>query len=268
MSSTQSDRQLVVQCDGPECDTHGNHWNFQHQRGGVFCSDTCETRAVGRQYIGEFLRDHTICGTCFHDLKEIEKPKPDREFAIAIDYGFGVDEEGNQYRVFYGQEESRRSAVGFQHRTSHAEIGEKQHGDRVVTGTTCAECSTSDHRHHVPYLADAEGLERLLERFDERDLPESFDPETLHREWIITQDLDYAMGQAVMHRTRHCVECNAPDATWDDDAPATAEHSIGDVNLSRRQAGLPPICSPDCMDVRNDEHQRVLGRIFIPDGDE
>lgn len=189
MSSTAtSTEQRVVECHAPDCETVKREWEF---RKGKFCNETCETKAAGHAALADYIYDHTVCGTCFRDLKEIEKPKPEKAFEHT-DTGWTYDDRGRVRLQYIDQTESRAAAVGFQYRTEHGSIGEKQRSARVVTGTVCNRCGNTDHWHHEPLLSDPADIERLADR-----LADAVDPHRLHVEYIDTQDLDLAVGRAL-----------------------------------------------------------------------
>lgn len=189
MSSTAtSTDQQVVECRAPGCETAGREWNFHH---GKYCSNECETRAAGREAIAEYLYSHTVCGTCFRDLKEIEEPKPERAFEFTTT-GWTYDDRGRVRLQYIDQTESRAAAIGFQYRTENGSIGEKQRSRRVVTGTVCNRCGNTDHWHHEPLLSDPADIERLADRLDD-----AVDPHRLHVEYIETKDIDLAAGRAL-----------------------------------------------------------------------
>lgn len=190
MSATQ--RSPTVECKHPECDSHGRKWEFHH---GKFCSTECETRHEGRQAIKHLKFDHRRCFTCFQRLKTVNPPKPDFEFT-KNGHGWTFGEDSEPTLQYFDQSESQRAAVGYQFPTEHAGKGEKQRADRVITGTICDHCGNTAHTHHDTTLADREAIGRLVSLLLEDD-DVTIDPETLHREYRETEDIELAVGRAL-----------------------------------------------------------------------
>ncbi|WP_255170117.1 hypothetical protein [Natrononativus amylolyticus] len=101
---------------------------------GSFCSPDCydaHRRHKAAANIFETIEhDHRFCGTCFQQLKTVERPS---EIFLS------------------GLEPTTREAViGLQFPTKHADYGEKSEihdgRDLVRTGTIC-ECGNTDHQH-------------------------------------------------------------------------------------------------------------------------
>lgn len=191
MSSTNTATQIAVQCHAPDCEESGNKWRFWS---GKYCSERCETIASGRHALQEVL-DHTVCGTCFHSLKEVEKPKPHWEFCVR-GHAWTIDEDGDPDYKFFDQTESRAAAVGFQYLTEHADVGEKQRGARVVTGTVCGECGGGSYDHHE-ILTTHDDIARLVDKHLRPSDDVHVDAATLHRVYASTEHLDLAVGQAL-----------------------------------------------------------------------
>jgi hypothetical protein len=181
----------TVECQHPECQDLGKHWEFQSG----YCSNKCETKAEGRETLEKLIYDHKRCFTCFRQLKTINPPKPDFEFT-KNGHGWTRDEDGEVTLQYYSQEVTRQAATGFQFLTSDAAKGEKQRDDRVITGTICDACGNTDHTHHDPIIAGRSAIGRLaiLLAGDDEVV---FDVETLHREYADTDDLELAVGRAV-----------------------------------------------------------------------
>lgn len=193
-TSSESDGSPTVQCKYAHCDNYGLLRHYHH---GKYCSNECEWRSQGRSALLDIL-DHTICGTCFRVLKTVEPPKDDDAFDWE-GHRYTLDEEGNVEYLYYDQTESRRSAIGFQHRTPNAETGEKQRGDRVVTGTVC-KCGVTGTRDHHATLTDRQDISRLYNDHIRPSEDISVDPETLHRVYEQTNDLELAVGKALLER--------------------------------------------------------------------
>lgn len=193
MSTTNtSTSTTTVECQYPECDTLGNHWEF---RDGDYCSTDCEHRDDGHELLRKLKYDHTRCQTCFRQLKTVAPAKPDFEFT-ENGHGWTLNADGDPTLEYYSQDVSRSAATGFQFETEHAGKGEKQRGEQVVTGTICGCCGNTDHKHHDTALADREAIGRLVNVLDDDD-EVVFDTETLHRTYRETHDLDLAVGRAL-----------------------------------------------------------------------
>jgi hypothetical protein len=190
--STQSGSNTVIECRHPDCTEHGRKWNFQ----GKYCSNKCEVRHEGRGQLESLIYDHCRCFTCFRELKTVNPPKPDFEFT-ANGHGWTRDEDGEFTLEYYSQEVTRQAATGFQFLSEAATKGEKQRGDRVITGTICDACGNTSHTHHDPALADEAAIGRLVSLLDADD-DVTFDAETLHREYAATDDVELAVGRALV----------------------------------------------------------------------
>lgn len=184
-------RSPTVECNYSECDTHGRRWEFHH---GEYCSNECEQRQQGREVTRALRFDHRWCFTCYQRLKEINPPKPDFEFT-ANGHGWTRDADGNITLQYYSQEVTRTAAVGFEFLTEFAGKGEKQRDERVITGTICEHCGTTDHTHHEA-PAPRHVIGRLVTWLAERD-DNVVDPHALHRAYERTGDVDYAVGVGV-----------------------------------------------------------------------
>jgi len=191
--STHTGREGVVECEFDDCDVTGKRWEF---RNGRFCSTECELKHTGRKALSHLKFSHTRCFTCLTQLKEIEPPKPDEAFDEQ-GTGWAWDDDHDCWALErYNQDESRESAVGFQYRTPNADVGEKNLGDQVTTGTICRRCGNTDHTTHVPYLVKthptaSKAISYLLE--DDRDV----DVERFHRVYADAGDLELAAGKAL-----------------------------------------------------------------------
>jgi len=181
-----------IECKYPDCDKFGKVWEF---RDGKYCSSECDVRHQGRQELNDLKHDHRLCYTCFRVLKTINPPKPDFEF-IENGHGWTFDEDGNPTLQYYSQEVTRTAATGFQFRTEHATIGQKQRGDQVTGGTICRRCGNTDHTAHLPVLADRASIGRLVNHLAASEDTE-IDPHILHREYDRHYDLDLAVGRAL-----------------------------------------------------------------------
>lgn len=185
----------TIQCNAPACETFGKRGTFRH---GLYCSDECVVRDDGFQALKSIRFDHRVCFSCFRTLKTVEDPKPDFEFNER-GHGWTLDVESGEFSLeFYSQEVSRDAACGFQHLTPNAGKGEKQHGERVITGTICERCGNTDHKAHHRVLSDRGAVGRLvslLVEIDDEELEVS--PETIHREYAKGEPLNLAVGRAV-----------------------------------------------------------------------
>jgi len=179
------------ECKHPDCTTLCKKWEFDDGR---YCSTECRVRHEGRQKLAGLKYDHQRCFTCFRFLKDINPPKPDFEFTER-GHGWAFDEDGEPTLEFYSQEVTRSAAMGFQFLTGNAIKGEKQRGDRVITGTICERCGATDHTDHDPTLGDREAIGRLVSTLIAEEV--EFDIEQLHREYTATDDLELAMGRAL-----------------------------------------------------------------------
>jgi len=182
-----------IECKYPDCDEFGNVWEFRH---GKYCSSECDTRHEGRQALNEIRYDHRRCFTCFRELKTVNPPKPDFEFT-KNGHGWTFTEDGEPTLQYYSQEVTRKAAIGFQFRTEHATIGEKQRGDRVVTGTICLRCGNTEPTDHLPLLSNRDAIGRLVTLLSADD-DAKIDPHALHREYDRANDLDLAVGRALL----------------------------------------------------------------------
>ncbi|MDT3434704.1 hypothetical protein [Haloarcula sp. 1CSR25-25] len=194
--STQS-QSPTVECYGPACTETGRKWEF---RDGRYCSTECELRHEGHQTLAELKYDHTRCFTCFRRLKDINPPKPDFEFT-ENGHGWTRDADGNFTLHYYSQEVTRSAATGFQFLTGDATKGEKNRGERVITGTICDACGQTDHTDHDPTLATSAAIDRLVTLLDAND-DASVDAEKLRQGYAFTSDLPLAVGWALNDGSR------------------------------------------------------------------
>lgn len=195
MSIDTSQTPTVINCDLSECDEYGYRFEFHD---GKYCSNLCKWRATGRGAVATGLRfEHTRCWTCLAELKEIEPAKPEEQFTESGAELTFDPEEGRVTVEKWSQEETADAACGFQHLTPSAAIGQKDVGRLVRTGTICGECGTTRHTTHTPYLAEGHRTAaRLVEYLWENDDVDDVDPETLHRAYAHTGDLELAAGAA------------------------------------------------------------------------
>lgn len=201
--STESS-QPVVECRGPQCKSVGRVRHFHH---GKFCSNECEYRHRGRQALAALKYSHTVCFSCFSELKTIVSPKPDLEFRESgSELTYNADEDRIEV-LRYGQEITRESACGYQYRTPQATIDEKPAKHGMITGTICAECGSASHAEHIALLPELVGTDahRLAghivnyladdETDNDGDTP---NPETLHRVYRATGNIEQAAGAALL----------------------------------------------------------------------
>lgn len=181
------------ECHNPACESLGRKWEFHH---GKYCSNACEIRHRGHRALKSLKYDHQRCFTCMRQLKTVEDPKPDFEFAER-GHGWTIDEDGEPTLEFYSQEVTRTAAVGFQDLTEHATKGEKNRGDRVITGTICGRCGATDHTDHDPTLASRAAIGRLAALLQADDDVGTLDVETLHRVYRRSHDVALAAGLAL-----------------------------------------------------------------------
>lgn len=194
MSTSPNDTQShdpTVECRHPDCTSLGRKWEFQ----GDYCSDRCETRHDGREALAAIKYDHCRCFTCFRALKTINPPKPDFEF-VANGHGWTRNADGDITLEYYDQSVTRSAATGFQFLTPTAGKGEKQRDDRVITGTICTHCGQTSHVEHDEAVADRDAIGRLATLLDADD-DVTIDPETLHRTYSETRDVELAVGRAL-----------------------------------------------------------------------
>lgn len=189
--STQTQNAVTVECKYPDCNEHGNVWEFHH---GDYCSNKCELKHRGLEAIAPLKFDHTYCFTCLTQLKEIEPPKPDHAFDES-GTGWAWDEDEEWWTVErYGQETTREAAVGFQYTTPDAGYGEKESTQSVITGTICDYCGNTDHTAHVPLLAEGhETVGRVVDLLDDV----VFSVQEFHREYVESGDLELALGRSI-----------------------------------------------------------------------
>ena len=190
--SVDSQHNFTVECEYPECDETGKKWEFQ----GEYCSSKCELKHEGREKLGGLVFDHCTCFTCGSELKEIEPPKPDHAFDVTGTGWYYDPEEDLVTLERFSQEETRTAAVGFQYKTPNATFGEKEHNERVVTGTVCENCGNTDHTAHIPFLVDTHQAAGFVASYLVEGETE-FDPETLHRSYSETEDMELAVGKAL-----------------------------------------------------------------------
>lgn len=274
-TAPDSDDSTVIKCNGPGCENHGRMPHFYRGR---FCSKQCLFRARGRKALAGHVFDHCVCATCFRELKEIEEPKDREEFDLYTDVGFGVTDEGDQYREYFQRQDGvSKAAIGFQYRTEYANLGEKDHGDLVTTGTICT-CGNTSHTHTDPDLATPADIERLVARLEADENCPAFDPHTLHVEWHLTHDRFLAMGRAIeaakdasLSELSHhyCVECGAFHSQWPENHAITTSLTRDDVNHRRRRVGDGPLCSHECIVAHAETTDgTVLGAAYGVDSDD
>ncbi|GAA0200138.1 hypothetical protein GCM10009000_012740 [Halobacterium noricense] len=191
--STTSKSTASIECQNPDCETHGKVWEFHH---GAYCSNECEHKHESYKHLRKLKHDHTVCYSCFTQLKTIEPPKPDHAFDVT-GTGWSWDPENEWWFLErYGQEITKEMAVGFQHRTPEADVGEKQLKNLITTGTICDSCGNCNHTVHIPYLEDDHTvIGRVITRLDiDLTIPQIHH---FHREYRATQDLALALGRVI-----------------------------------------------------------------------
>ncbi|ELY91461.1 hypothetical protein [Natrialba taiwanensis] len=182
---------VTVECEYPNCEEIGKVWEFHH---GDYCSNKCELKHEGRKELGGIKFDHCRCFTCMTELKEIVPPKPDHAFDVSGVGWYTDPETGTVHIERFGQEVTREAAVGFQHKTPSAGFGEKEHNERVVTGTVCDNCGNTDHTAHVSYLANQHSVvTRVVSLLEDVE----FSVQEFHREYVRTDDIELALGKAL-----------------------------------------------------------------------
>ena len=198
MSTSQQQQEegtlRVVECGRPDCTRSGRPWDFQKG----YCSVEHWHQDVGRKALSGLKYSHTRCFTCLSILKEIQPPKPKFEFRESgAELTYNADRDIIE-TVRYGQEKTRQAACGYQHLTPEATIGEKNVGPKIVTGTICDECGSTDHTEHIATVAGGHRTAALaVEYLDDED-EDDFDGEVLHRRYAETDDIELATGAAII----------------------------------------------------------------------
>lgn len=167
---------------------------------GSFCSKECHHSHEGQKLLNTLENDHCTCANCGSILKTIEKPKPERAFDHT-GTGWTLNREKNRWELeWYGQEETQKAAVGFQHRTIKAEIGEI--GDH--TGTICGNCGNCTLSRPFPETQDrfqleyASGiLDTIREKREEGTHSKGINAEQFFHALVETQDIPLALGRAI-----------------------------------------------------------------------
>ena len=187
-------KQRTVECKFPDCDTVDPIWKFHH---GKYCSTECELRHDGQKALAPWKYSHTRCFTCLNRLKEIEPPKPDSQF-VETGTGWAWDEEFGCFTLErYDQEVTRTCAVGYQHLTPEAGVGEKDVGPKVATGAVCDVCGNTDHTAHHSFLVDTHPTAGRIADYLQEESDRTFCIQTLHRAYAETDDLELAVGKAI-----------------------------------------------------------------------
>lgn len=207
--TTPTDRQEsqpVIECGLAGCEAIGRPWTMQHG----FCEREHWERHRGRQALAALKCSHTVCFSCFSELKTIEPPKPATEFRESgAELTYNADEDRLEV-LRYGQEIVREAACGYQYRTPEATIDEKPAKHGMITGTVCAECGSTSHTEHIALLPELAGVDahRLAGHIvnyladDETDTDgDTPNPETLHRVYRETGDIEQAAGAALLDCT-------------------------------------------------------------------
>jgi len=167
-----------------ECDVCGTEFEYGHQPG--YCSEECYHRNAGDNFLQLLKHDHRFCHSDFKRLKEIERP---------------TDEQLRQIDGIHSSE----CVVGFQYKTSEADVGEitAKPGvqDTVVTGIICS-CGVTDHKDdYLRNLNPIEAAKRLRNRVIETRLEGqhdyAFDEKTFVEAWNESKDWTLALGRAL-----------------------------------------------------------------------
>jgi len=153
------------------------------------CSEKCYFERKGSKALNLIKHDHRFCGSCFRQLKEIEKP-PEAT----------LEELTN---------ETSQALVGFQYRTPNATTatksfkGSDEYTRIYARGTGC-ECGITDTREEDPDLRELElaaVLARVIKRFRELhaegQLDQQIDKDVFFDCFKDTRNLPYSLGRSL-----------------------------------------------------------------------
>lgn len=199
-SDRQPDLYPVGHLDIPEC-AHCDHWrNPDASAKGSYCSRECWLRSKGSNVLSELCRDHTICGTCFRRIKELERPPE----GTSVDVPMPLEPHGDA-----NADGIENVLIGYQYQTPATEIAIDDFSDDPYrphehTRWSC-ECGNVDPTERDDLLEQIdleETIVRLLQRLRERErdgkLPHRPDKQrlfdALRQEW---RDWEFAIGCAV-----------------------------------------------------------------------
>jgi len=196
MSITQRREQRCVHCS----EQFTNGYNRE------FCSEACKEREQGQKLLNTLYHDHTYCALCGSRLKDIEPPKP--EYAFDETGGAYAAESDGVSFTFFGQEESQKSAIGFEYTTENADNGLKTaytKGDfeNVTSGIVCGECGNASLASPQEDIRERHLLEYtrlILDSLREQKAQGVFECE-IHEKTVFdvvleTADLPLALGKA------------------------------------------------------------------------
>jgi len=145
--------------------------------GTAFCSEECRIRDRGEKLLRTIKHDHTLCSTCFLQLKEIYRPDPE------LCYSFRTK-----------SEHIKNAFSGFQTLTPNADMGE--------FGTEC-QCGNVDHyaeensiRRVEPYTWNLKIAIEVLKEKGKFPEDETFDIVEF-ADAFFENDLTFSLGKAV-----------------------------------------------------------------------
>lgn len=173
---------------------------------GSYCSQACHDRHRGEKLLNTVNHSHQYCALCGTRLKEVEPPKPDWAFDNTGG-SYEATEDGVTF-TFHGQEESRRSAIGFEYTTDAADTGEKtayrtDSFELITSGIVCGECGNASltdpqeeiQRDHLFEYA-SQILDSLRERKADGEFDCEIDEQTVFDVLVDVPDLALAVGIA------------------------------------------------------------------------
>lgn len=188
--SVQITRAKTDSCAFDNCD---QQFQVRQAVAGSYCSQDCADRADAAGLLSHIRTDHKFCATCFGLKKDIDPPKPARDFDKS---GTGWVPTGPDTASIerFGQEVSMAAAVGFEHHTDRVERG--PYGLECVCGCVSHDAVDEDMRRDEPFLWNLKTtVDHLREERDKTD--KRLDIVTLANELWDGADLELAFGRAL-----------------------------------------------------------------------
>jgi len=166
----------------------------------------CKDKRQGEKLLNTLLNSHEYCGCCGTRLKEVEPPKPESAFDVSKG-AWNPSKEDLEYQHI-GQEESQKSAIGFEYATENADYGLKttwstKYLEGVTHGIVCGNCGNAslfdpqeDIRKDHLFEHASRILDSLRERKKDGEFETAINEAEVFRVLTEVPDLTLAVGIA------------------------------------------------------------------------